>query len=318
MRIVLTGPTGFLGSALARRWAADGHELLLLARPGSRTQRIDALLGESSTLSSSASSASSPSTTVRRIRLVRADGMEAAAQALRDFAPDAVVHTACAYGRAGETPLDVLDANLRLGTALLQAAAAVQGRSPVSFLNTGTVLSPEVSLYALSKTQFSAWGATLAGQQPERLRFIDLRLQQMYGAGDDRSKFTTHVIESCRRNEPRLALTAGEQRRDFIHIDDVVDAYDRVLAARDGFAAADAIEVGSGDAVRMRDFVELTRRLTGAATQLDFGAVPYRAHEAMLCVADTARLRGLGWVPRFDLEAGLRQTLAASSSPDTP
>lgn len=302
MRLVLTGPTGFLGSALTRRWAADGHELLLLARSGSRTHRIDALLG------------ASPSA----VRLVRAEGIEDAARALRDFAPEAVVHTACAYGRAGETPLDVLDANLRFGTALLQAAGELDGPAPVSFLNTGTVLAPEVSLYALSKTQFSQWGATMAAQRPERLRFVDLRLQQMYGAGDDRSKFTTHVIEACRRGEPRLALTAGEQRRDFIHIDDVVEAYDRVLAARDGFAAADAVEIGSGEAVTMRDFVELTKRLTGAATQLDFGAVPYRAHEAMLCVADTARLRGLGWVPRFDLEAGLRQTLAASASPDTP
>ncbi len=71
----------------------------------------------------------------------------------------------------------------------------------------------------------------------------------MYGPGDDSSKFTTHVIESCRRNEPRLALTAGEQLRDFIHIDDVVRAYDRIVDRQGDFAASDAIEVGSGDAV---------------------------------------------------------------------
>ncbi len=70
------------------------------------------------------------------------------------------MHTACSYGRKGESPLDVLDANLRFGMLLLQAAldATPRDGGPVALLNTGTVLAPDVSLYALSKTQFSAWG----------------------------------------------------------------------------------------------------------------------------------------------------------------
>ncbi|WP_431101849.1 NAD-dependent epimerase/dehydratase family protein [Roseateles noduli] len=293
MRILLTGPSGFLGSALARHWAARGHELWLLARPASRLERLADLPAS--------------------VRVVRAAAPEEIVAAFRDAAPDAVVHTACSYGRKGESPLDVLDANLRFGTLLLQAAldATPRGGGPVAFLNTGTVLAPDVSLYALSKTQFSAWGATLATASPDRLRFIDIRLQQMYGPGDDSSKFTTHVIESCRRNEPRLALTAGEQLRDFIHIDDVVRAYDRIVDRQDDFAASDAIEVGSGDAVTMRSFVELARRVAGATTALEFGAVPYRSNEAMRCVADTTRLRGLGWQPEVALADGLKSMIDA-------
>ncbi|PTT90007.1 hypothetical protein DBR42_06820, partial [Pelomonas sp. HMWF004] len=230
------------------------------------------------------------------MRVLRASTPAEIAAAVREAAPDAIVHTACSYGRQGETPLHVMNANLVLGTALLQAVLddATRDTGPVTFLNTGTVLAPDVSLYALSKTQFSAWGAALAAQSPQQLRFIDLRLQQMYGPGDDRSKFTTHVIEACRRDEPRLALTAGEQRRDFIHIDDVVQAYDCVLAQRGNFQASDAIDVGSGEAVTMRSFVELAKQVTGASTVLDFGAVPYRPNEAMLCVANTSRLHDLG------------------------
>lgn len=287
MRILLTGPTGFLGSALARHWSAQGHALCLLARPRSDTRRIDALL---------------PATT-----LARATVAEDAMDVVRTFKPDAIVHTACSYGRAGESPLEMLDANVRLGTALLHAVCG--GDTQTVFLNAGTVLAPDVSLYALSKTQFSQWGAALASQHTGLLQFIDVRLQQMYGAGDDSSKFTTHVIESCRRNQPRLALTPGEQRRDFIHIDDVVGAYDTILAGHDHLAGNDSVDVGSGTAVRMRDFVELVRRLTNSSTQLDFGSVPYRPTEAMLCVADISRLRRLGWTPRFDLESGLRQTI---------
>lgn len=296
MRILLTGPSGFLGNALAQHWATQGHELWLLARPSSNLRHIEGL----------------PAT----VKVLRVAASEDATVAVKAASPDAIVHTACVYGRRGETPLDVLDANLRFGTALLQGALSANqsGSRPTTFLNTGTVLAPDVSLYALSKTQFSAWGASLASQAPNLLRFIDIRLQQMYGPGDDRSKFTTHVIEACRSNEPRLALTPGEQRRDLIHIDDVVQAYDTILQKHESFASSDSIEVGSGTAWRMRDFVEMAKRIANASTELDFGAVPYRENEAMHSVADTTRLSGLGWRPAFDLEAGIRQTLNLTTS----
>ena len=288
MKILLTGATGFLGSALARHWHAAGHELVLPTRAGSDTRRIAAIASA--------------------VDVVRLDSVEGLAALVARSRPDAIVHTAASYGRRGEKALDLIEANVRYGTALLQAVLEAPGPR-VTVLNTATVLAPQVSLYALSKNQFSQWGAALATQGGGALQFIDVRLQQMYGPGDDRSKFTTHVLEACRANEPRLALTEGEQRRDFIHVDDVVQAYDHILGGRAEFAAADTIDVGSGEAPRMRDFAELARHVSGASTVLDFGAVPYRPNEAMLCVADTTRLKALGWRPRFDLEAGLRHTL---------
>jgi nucleoside-diphosphate-sugar epimerase len=230
-----------------------------------------------------------------------------AAQVLRAVAPDAVVHTACAYGRAGESATQILEANVGLGVALLQAVC--DGGRHVDFLSTGSVLEPDVSLYALSKCQFADWGAQLAARSPQTLRFIDLRLQHMYGPGDDRTKFTTHVLHALHDGVPELKLTAGEQQRDFIHIDDVVSAYDAVLANAGLLQTCDAIEIGSGEAPRVRDFVELAQRLTGARTRLAFGSIPYRPHEAMRCIADTVRLRGLGWHPKHDLSSGLQDTL---------
>jgi len=292
MRILLTGPGGFLGSALAKHWAMCGHELWLLARPSSHLERLQDLPAS--------------------VQVVRASQADEVISVIREVRPDAVVHTACSYGRKGESVLDLVDANIRLGTVLLQAVLESNAREdtpPILFLNTGTVLEAGVSLYALSKTQFSAWGAALAASASNRLRFIDIRLQQMYGPGDDCTKFTTHVIEACRQNVARLALTEGEQLRDFIHIDDVVQAYDRILERSEQFAVSDVIDVGSGEAVTMRSFVELVKQLAGAETVLDFGAVPYRGNEAMLCVADTTRLRNLGWYPTVPLADGLRHLI---------
>lgn len=298
MRILLTGASGFLGSSLARFWAKRGHELLLLARPSTRIDRLSDLPNS--------------------VRVVRASTSEEITAFVLDSLPDAIVHTACSYGRLGESPLDLMDANIRLGLVLMQAVLErehLEGKPPTLFMNTGTVLEPGVSLYALSKTQFSAWGAALAASSPQRLQFIEIRLQQMYGPDDDGSKFITHVVDSCRQNKPRLALTAGEQLRDFIHIDDVVQAYDHILQQRSKFAANDAIDVGSGNAITMRSFVEMAKQLALADTVLDFGAVPYRANEAMLCIADTTRLRKLGWVPTVSLTEGLRTLINPECQP---
>lgn len=296
MRVLMTGPGGFLGSALAHHWARCGHELTLLARPGSRLQRLNGLL---------------PS-----VRVVRASLPEEIDLAVREAGPDVIVHTACSYGRKGETPLDVMSANLVLGAELLQAVLDYSKNrlGPVSFLNTGTVLSADVSLYALSKTQFSSWGAALSSQFPEILRFIDIKLQHMYGPDDDRSKFTTHVIKACIRNDSRLELTSGEQKRDFIHIEDAVRAYDCILNHHASFEASDSIEVGSGEAVAIRDFVELVKRTARASTELEFGAIPHRPKEPMLCVADTKRLHSLGWRAKVSLNEGLAQMLGATRS----
>jgi len=287
-RVLVTGASGFLGSALVREWAARGHDVHALVRPSSALDRIESVLG--------------------LIHLHRTASSEEAARVLRAVDPDALVHTACVYGRGGESPSQVLAANVGLGVAFLQAVC--EGDRLVSVLSTGSVLDPDVSLYALSKRQFADWGAQLAARAPERLRFIDLKLQHMYGPGDDRSKFTTHVLHALHTNQPELQLTAGEQQRDFIHVDDVVSAYDTVLARAETMSPHEAIEVGSGHAPPVRQFVELVQRLTGATTRLEFGALPYRPNEAMRCIADTTRLRALGWRPRHDLTSGLQDTLS--------
>ena len=294
MKILLTGASGFLGSALARRWASQGHSLVLLLRPHSELRRLAGVAGAAEVIRC-------------------ATGAEAAA-ALSRCRPDIVVHTACSYGRDGEPPLSIFESNLQLGLHLLDAALALRGAGPIPFVNTGTVLAPELSLYALSKQQLSAWGLRLASDSPDRLHFLDLRLQHMYGPGDHAGKFTAHVITSCLRNEPELRLTAGEQRRDFIYIDDVVDAYDVVVHQAAQLAPSASIDVGSGDAPSVREFVEQVHLLCGSSTRLLFGAVPYRAGEAMLCRADTTMLRRLGWAPRHSLLEGLQRTLAAETT----
>lgn len=283
MRILVTGASGFLGSALARDLAAAGHEVVALMRQNSSDRRLSPLPAG--------------------VTLLRANDTAAALQGVQDARVDAVIHTACNYGRGGESLAAIVEANLGFGLAVLEAAIAA---GVPRFLNTDTVLDRYTNAYALSKKQFSDWGRWLACQG--RIRFCNLLLQHMYGPFDDASKFSTHVLRACHANVGELALSPGQQRRDFIHIDDVVAAYRCVLQAPQPDAWLE-VEVGSGRAPTLEEFVRLVHRLAGSRTRLDFGAVPYRAGEAMCLVADTSLLRRLGWQPRYTLEDGLRQTL---------
>jgi CDP-paratose synthetase len=287
VKILLTGASGFLGSALALHWCNAGHRVALLLRSTSKLDRLRGL-EESFVIG-------------RCTTDVEVDAF------VKQVQPEVVVHTACAYGRQGETSLQLFDANLRLGLVILQALQ--NATQPVSFINTGSALAPEVSPYALSKNQFSQWGHMLACQSDGQLRFVNVLLQHMYGPGDDASKFTTHILHACQRNDPVLKLTAGEQARDFIYIDDVVSAYDTLLKQRHQLAPVQDIEVGSGVAPSIRQFVEAAHRLTASRTELLFGGLPYRANEAMHCLANVARMAQLGWAPAFDLNAGLKKTI---------
>ncbi len=294
MNILLTGGTGFLGSALSKHWTNSGHQLTLLVRPGYSLRR--------------------PMPLLPAVQIAECSTDKDITKLVQNSAPDVIVHTACAYGRVGETALQVFDANVRLGMLLLDGLLSETG-GRVGFINTCTVLDPLFNHYALSKNQFAQWGSALAHQNPARLQFVNVRLQHMFGPGDDLSKFTSYVLHACYSNQPVLNLTAGDQRRDFIYIDDVVNAYDVVVHKLNEFLVSDQLDIGSGKAPSLRSFVEQVHALTRSRTVLQFGAIPYRANEAMLCQADTSRLNNFGWQLAHSLEQGIRKTIDLEFNP---
>jgi CDP-paratose synthetase len=287
VKVLLTGGSGFLGSALALHWLKAGLDVALLLRPESLTNRLQGFENLFSI---------GRDTTNRGIYAF-----------VKETNPDVVVHTACSYGRDDESILNLLDTNVSLGLAILESLATLQ--RPVCFINTGSALPAKVSRYALSKRQFSEWGRCLAAQSAGSLKFINVLLQQMYGPGDDRSKFPMYVLHACHRNIPELRLTAGEQARDFVYIDDVVTAYDTLLKNYNNFDNILDIEVGSGVAPTVKQFVETAHSLTESRTILYYGTVPYRRNEVMLSVADITYMAQLGWMPAFDIYLGLKRTI---------
>ncbi len=218
-----------------------------------------------------------------------------------------VVHTAASYGRNNESLAEVLDTNTAFPLRLLDVATK---SSVAAFVNTDSALPRAFNAYSLSKAQFADWGKHFA--ERNGITFINLQLDHMYGPGDDPTKFSDYVIESCLNNKPELRLTPGEQKRDFIFIDDVVAAYDVVLVSTGNrLNGYHDIPLGSGHAISIREFVDTVHELTKSLTMLRYGAVPYRDNEVMLSEADTRKLQALGWISCNSLETGLTKTIAS-------
>jgi len=282
MRILLTGSTGYLGSHLADKLLAQGHSIVALKRKTSSLQRLKSILP--------------------KITLIEVEELDFN-DAFKDYGKiDVVIHTAACYGRSGESISQIVEANLNFPLKLMDAAMAAGVQL---FINTDTALEKSLNSYSLSKRQFVEWGHHLSRKCITR--FINLKLEHIYGEGDDDAKFTTHVIKSCLMNVPELKLTLGEQERDFIYIKDAVAVYQLLLEKQellsDWFVE---FEVGSGKAVSIRKFVESVHKLTASKTYLNFGAQPYRVSEQMFSQADTQPLQKLGWSCKYNLEQGLK------------
>jgi nucleoside-diphosphate-sugar epimerase len=71
-----------------------------------------------------------------------------------------------------------------------------------------------------------------------------------------------------------------------------------------------SFDVGSGEKIQLKDFVRKVHQASGnTTTELNFGALPYRPNEIMDTPIDVSVLKKLGWVPKVNLEEGLRRTI---------
>ena len=284
MNILLTGSSGFLGSHLLERLLVLKHSVSCLKRHKSDLWRVKNLIDKASWYD--------VETTEFKDLLVENN-------------IDCIIHCATDYGRKEIDPLQTIEANLVLPLKLLQAC---NGTNVSSFINTDTILDKRISNYSLSKSQFVDWLKFYS----EDYVVINFALEHFYGPKDDITKFASFIINELIDNEKKaIDLTEGLQQRDFIYIEDVIDAFEILIKELVNINNSfNHFEVGTNQLVSIKDFVIKVKELCqNKNTKLNFGSLPYRKNETMLTNADTQFLRSLGWSPKFSLEEGLMLTI---------
>ena len=219
-------------------------------------------------------------------------------QYILDCNPDVVIHTICSYGRKGETVSQIYDSNFLTGMQLLETVSKLDKK--ITFINCGSSLDKYTNLYSISKTQFVELGKFLSG---DKLQFINMNLEHFYGP-EAPNNFISFLIYECNRNHA-IPLTAGTQKRDFIYIDDVCDAFLTVIKNRNKLCDFDSIDVGTGISIPVKKIVEKVKVLCNSTSMLKFGEVPLREKEKSEMTANISDLVELGWKPKINIDQGL-------------
>jgi nucleoside-diphosphate-sugar epimerase len=282
---------------LTRRLLADGYAVGVILRPSSDVWRICDLLPALHVFS----------TDLEDLAPVR--------KQLLDFAPDYSVDLAWrGVGNRYRNDLNQMR-NLRSGLKLLQLLKEAKCRTFVGFgshaeygpcsqaISESTPTNP-TTVYGLTKLCACLRAREFCASN--HLRFVWLRLFSCYGPADDTNWLIPYLTLALLKSE-RPALTRGEQKWDFVHVRDVVEAIVCVLRNEQ---ATGIFNVGSGDAPSLRGTIEYVRDLVDRSCALGFGEIPYRPDQTMVLQADISRLANVAkWRPRVSLVEGLCETV---------
>ncbi|WP_078883762.1 GDP-L-fucose synthase family protein [Streptomyces sp. NRRL S-340] len=296
-RVFVAGHRGLVGSAVARRLTADGHEVL----------------------------------TRTRAELDLRDAARTAAE-LAALRPDAVVLAAAKVGgiMANSTqPVQFLEENLRIQLSVVAGAHAAGVRrllflgssciypkhapQPISedALLTGP-LEPTNEAYALAKI------AGIVQVQSYRRQYgasyISAMPTNLYGPGDNFDLETSHVLPALIRRfheaaaegrEEVVLWGSGTPRREFLHVDDLAAACAVLLRSYDG---DDPVNVGCGTDLTIRELAATVAEVTGFTGRIAWNTT--RPDGTPRKLLDISRLARLGWKPAIPLRDGIAATYA--------
>lgn len=280
MKIVVTGSTGFIGSHFTKQSLATGHSVLAIRRSPASTPRIPL--------------EQQPQWLDRGLDEVMAEDLKGC---------DVLVHLAA---HTGNVPYDTLSNclrwNLMAVLALFEQArmAGIRryvvagscfeyGRSGVRYdaIPTDAPLEP-TNAYAASKAAASI--ALRQWAEEHQLSLEILRVFHVYGEGEAETRFWPSLRRAALADED-FAMTAGEQIRDFIAVQDVAATFlhRATLLMSDG-TRTNVYNLSAGKPVSIRTFAEHWWNYWGAKGQLLLGSVPYRPDEVMRYAAGEDRI----------------------------
>ncbi|WP_328793750.1 NAD-dependent epimerase/dehydratase family protein [Heliomicrobium undosum] len=300
---MVTGGAGFIGSHVVERCIARGDEVLV----------IDNL------------------STGKRENIPEKAAffhLDVAGDEIREViareAPEAIIHLAAQVDVqvSLRKPLDDARTNI-LGTINLLEACRQSGVKRVIVASSAAVYGDPVRLpvdedhplapanaYGISKhtpEHYLQLYRELYGIVGVALRFANVYgpRQDAAGEGGVVAIFTERLL----RGHAPMIYGDGEQTRDFVYVDDVVDAMLMVLDAKIEQLDHSVYNVSTGQATSVKALFKQIRELVGA--DLSAQVAPARAGDILHSYLDSSRIEdAVGWRPKTPLRQGLAQTVA--------
>jgi len=231
--------------------------------------------------------------------------------------PDFIIHLATYSNYRNQTDAEgMIDINIKGTLNLLLASKNIDYKL---FINTGSsseygiknipmkeadLLEP-ISFYATTKASATFLCQTFTKEYQKPI--VTLRPFSVYGPYEEEKRFIPTIINSVIENKP-IKLTLGNQRRDFIHIQDIIDIYIKALSCGKKLSGQ-ILNMGTGIEYTNDEVVRVLFRVTGKKVKIEKGAYPKRIWDTSHWVADISKTKKLlNWKPKFTLGKGLRYT----------
>lgn len=288
-RVVVLGGTGFLGSHLCARLRTEGFDVLSV---GSRTP-----VAESAHVA---------------VDIFQQDDLSAL---LRDadvcihLATDTVPSNAERNGYGG------IERNLGLAFRVAEACAQLDVRKLIFASSGGTVYGKDVlaaredapcapiGLYGVQKLAIEA--LLRSRLRHTACKLVSLRLGNPYGAGQERQRahgLVGHLLNALIRDSPFTVWGDGTQVRDYVHVQDVVDAFLRAMAYS---GDEDIFNIASGVGTSTNEMISICQGIAGKTLGLTYGAHPTYDVDRVSLNIEKAN-RHLCWAPQVALKDGIR------------
>lgn len=306
MRFLITGAAGFLGSGLANRLAAEGHTVL----------GVDDL------------STGDPKVLSPAVQFTRGDVNDRPKLWTLMQGVDCVYHLAARVivPESVLYPREYNQVNVG-GTVTLMEAMRDVGVRRVVFISSGTVYGNQSvqpvkenavpnprSPYAVSKLAAEYYTKTIGALWG--IETVCLRVFNAYGPGQHHPPVHTPVIPNFLRqaweNGTIVIHGNGEQTRDYVYVDDVVDAMSAASVAPEVNALT--INVGSGEGVSVRELARLATEVTGGNPEIVYNP-RNEGGLSRLCADISLAQEKLGYQPKTHLLEGLKTTLEREIMP---
>lgn len=300
-RVIITGATGMIGTALTRACVADGVRVVAVVRPDSA--RLSSL-------------PISPLVEVVECALTELEQLPKRIVGKADaFFHLGWGHTGLAKFESSLYQTENIDATLHALFAAKELGCAV-------FIGTGSQaeygpldlerIAPESPCnpkLAYGICKYAAGKLALLEGERLGLPVSWVRIFSVYGPGDKPSTMIASTLRRMLTNE-RVSFTPGEQLWDYLYCDDAARAL--YLLGQRGGKASGIFCLGSGNARPLAEYIRSMAKAANYTLPLGIGELPYAPNQVMRLCADISSLtQETGFLPAVSFEEGIRRTIEA-------
>lgn len=295
MKILITGGTGFIGSALVRRLVAEGHdEVYVLDKDISNIFRIESVKD--------------------KINLIEGDILnpKSCVDQITNIKPDVAYHLAW-YAEPGKyltsienleylkSGVDFIKFLFELGVKrIIVTGTCFEYDTNYGYLSESTPEKPE-HLYSSCKLALKKVAEQLSYIYDKPL--IWARIFYLYGPYEHPNRLIPYVINSLIKDKKVELRSHGLQVRDYLQVADVAQGLICLLNEE----KTSTYNIGSGNPVRVRDLVNQIGEILGKKEFISFAPDTTPLNEPMFICADNTKLKKLGFKEEHNLKSYLEQ-----------